>query len=218
MICSIPHLLLMCNTVIHLLPYLPAHLASAVLYTHIYGGFSSRRLYRKSYHTLDTFHPTSPPPPETLRILRRRRKSINPRSKPVAPFCNLQLNIRKCPRVIVAAQLLSRLISLQHVLTIDGVCVLRPGQSARAGCFDVSARDPGRFLRAIDARVDACLEGLGPRFVGGCGAATCRALDHLCVPCGMKIRRCTVPEDRNLVPADFLRFIVERLNVSQQFM
>ena len=37
---------------------------------------------------LDHFHRSSNDP-----RLRRRRKSIDPRSKPVAPFCNLQLNI-----------------------------------------------------------------------------------------------------------------------------
>lgn len=105
--------------------------------------------------------------------LRRSSDSIDPRSKPIPSLRDLHLNVRCGPREIASAKLLSRFIHFQHILAVDCIRVLCPGQSAIARRLDVRTRDPGVLLGAVDARVDTSFESLRPRLIGGWCSATC---------------------------------------------
>lgn len=56
---------------------------------------------------------------------------IDPSTESIPSLCNLDLNDRLRPGVIVATQFLSRLIGLEHILAVVGVGVLRPLQRTR---------------------------------------------------------------------------------------
>lgn len=84
--------------------------------------------------------PTSPIPsfpPEQESILLRSSDSIDPRSKSIPPFRDLQLNVRCGTSEIASAKFLPRLVHFQYILAIDRVRILCPGQSASTCRFNV---------------------------------------------------------------------------------
>lgn len=54
------------------------------------------------------------------------RERIDPSTKSIPGFCNLNLNDWFRPGVIAPTQFLARLVGLEHILAIIGVGVLRP--------------------------------------------------------------------------------------------
>ena len=124
----------------------------------------------------------------------------------------MQLDIRHRSSVICTIQLLSRLIRLEHVLTIQRIRILRPLQGTSARRVDIGASDPVRLLTRIGPVVDLRDQRRRERVHDRRAVLPARELlHHLRVPAGVEVGRRPVPGDGDVVPADLFRFVVERL-------